>query len=70
MSEPSTEQPRSVVDDFRAELGRLLAAAAADLPPIPWWRRLRWRISGWWSRQRMRAGSWVAGVDLDREDDA
>jgi hypothetical protein len=37
-------------------------------PPVPWRRRLRWRISDRWWALRLRLGSWVAGRDLDEEE--
>jgi hypothetical protein len=37
--------------------------------PIPWRRRLRWRLRARWDAFRLRLGSWVAGVDLNERED-
>jgi hypothetical protein len=34
-------------------------------PPIPWSRRLRWRVDAAVAQARLRVGSRIAGVDLE-----
>lgn len=38
-------------------------------PPIPWYRRLRWRWQAWREHVGLKFGGWIAGVDLSEGDD-